>query len=139
MRKIWFINCPCVDSIEQPWEPVPLARFEGMFVSLLSRLFKVDKPHTIYKMKFPLFDGCCGLAYGQDIYLLMYPDNGDRALISFSKDAVCYMYDMMRKSDLWGAYDEKPQSIEEGQLHFARPLPTAAPRIMVNTNNKNDI
>lgn len=137
MRKIWFINCPCVDSIEQPWEPVPLAHFEGMFVSRLSRLFKVDKPHTIYKMKFPTFDGHCGLAGGEDIYLLMYPDNGDRALISFSQDAVCFMYYMMHKSNLCGAYNEEPESIEEDRLGFARVRPcNTAPRIMVNVNKK---
>lgn len=118
-----------------------MASFEGDFISLLSGFFCHREPIFIYKMLFPMFDASCNVAHGEVIYLLGYTENGDRALISRSEDAVVMMSNLMCACGMGEPADIYPKVADLDMLVLdgwkpQQPRLTKGPRIMVNLNTK---
>lgn len=114
---------------------------EGEFIAQLSKFFGHGYPCAIHKMLFPMFDPCNNSAHGVDVYLLMYPENGERALISRSEDALSMMCNLMCDCGMAGVADFIPKvaNLDLLQLRMwepPEPRITSGPRIKVNLNKQ---
>lgn len=139
MRLVHFIECPTVDDLREPWKEVDISSFEGDYVKKIAGIFKTGVT-AIYKVRYPAFH-FNGVSRGVDVYLLMYPENGERALLSEDEDAIWAMYCTMFNAGLHGASDRHPEStdldLQELRMWEPKPIkPQSGPRIMVNINNE---
>ena len=141
MRTICFVECPTIDEPLEPWQRVERYSMEGEFIAQLSQFFGHGYPCAIHKMLFPMFDPCNNLAHGVDVYLLMYPENGERALISRSEDAIAMMSNLMYACGMGEPTDIYTKVADLDMLVLdiwkpAQPRTSSAPRIMVNVNKQ---
>jgi len=141
MRTICFVECPTVDELLAPWQEVPLASIEGEFIILVAEFFGTHSPTSIHKMLFPMFDASNNVAHGEVVYLLSYPENGDRALISKSEEAIVMMNNLMYGCGMCEPTDIYPKVAYLDMLVLdgwkpQQPRITSNPRIMVNASKQ---
>lgn len=86
-RRFYVADIEVFDDVEWPWGNAITSYYEAaMFDKIFERYTKGNKLIGVYKCFMPIVDG--NAAYGREIFIASFLDNGDRAAASTSLSAL---------------------------------------------------